>query len=116
MTQSDDERKRIIILSRSEQQEMPKFHVVKTFQTTNIISPDDENVKLTETMKKECEGKTIFYNAEHEVINGTDYSEESIQSKNDEEVRLLNRGVRQDKQRQITIPCSKMRVNSSSLT
>ena len=112
MTQGDNERK--TILSRNEQQEMPKLHVVKTFQTTNIIFPDDENVKLTETMKKECEGKTIFYNAEHEVINGTDYTEDSIQSKNDEDVRLLNRKFPQD--RQLTIPCIKQRVGAHYLT
>ena len=38
--------------------------------TAKIISPDDENVKLTETMKKECEGKTIFYNSQHYVEEG----------------------------------------------
>ena len=35
-----------------------------------VISPDDENVKLTESMKKECEGKTIFYNSQHVVEVG----------------------------------------------
>ena len=85
MIQGNNERKKI--LSRTDQQEMQNFHIVKTFQTTKIISPDDENVKLTETMKKKCEGKTIFYSEEHEVINGTDYKENSIQSKTDEEVK-----------------------------
>ena len=109
MTQGNGERKKI--LQRNEQKEMQKLHIVKTFQTTKIISPDDENVKLTETMKKECEGKTIFYNADHEVINGTDYIEDSIQSKGDEKVRLLNRRFPQD--RQIVVPCYKMRVGST---
>ena len=107
MTQGNGERKRI--LQRNEQQEMPKFHIVKTFQTTRIISADDETVKLTETMKKECEGKTIFYNTDQEVINGTDYIEESIQSKSEEEVRRLDGRFPQDRQ-QITIPCRKQRV------
>ena len=38
-------------------------YVTSPIATTKIISPDDENVKLTETMKKSCKGKTIFYNS-----------------------------------------------------
>ena len=41
--------------------------------TTEIISPDDDRVKLTETMKKECEGKTIYYNREHVLQSGEDF-------------------------------------------
>ena len=108
MTQGVGEGKKI--LQRNKQQEMQKLHIVKTFHTTKIIFPDDENVKLTETMKKECEGKSIFYNAEYEVIQDTDYIEDSIQSKNEEKVRLLNRRFPQD--RKITVPCYKMRVGS----
>ena len=37
---------------------------------TKVISPDDENVKLTETMKKTCKGKTIFFNSQHYVEVG----------------------------------------------
>ena len=41
--------------------------------STEIISPDDDRVKLTETMKKECEGKTIYYNREHVLQSGEDF-------------------------------------------
>lgn len=42
-------------------------YVTNPITTTKIISPDDENVKLTETMKKACEGKTIYHNSNHYV-------------------------------------------------
>ena len=42
-------------------------YVTSPIATTKIISPDDENVKLTETMKKACEGKTIYHNSNHYV-------------------------------------------------
>ena len=37
-------------------------YVVSQMTSSEPISPDDDRVKLSETMKKECEGKTIFYN------------------------------------------------------
>merc|ERR1719480_382523 len=109
MTRGNGEKKRI--LQRNEQQEMPKFHIVKTLQTTRIISADDETYKLSETMKKECEGKTIFYNTDQEVINGADYIEDSIQIKNITQGRLLNGKLPQD--RQTLIPCRNTRFKYS---
>ena len=38
-----------------------------------VISPDDDTVKLTETMKKECEGRTIFYHKEHLLESGEEF-------------------------------------------
>ena len=48
-------------------------YVKNLVTTTEIISPDDDRVKLTETMKKECEGKTIYYNKEHVLQSGEDF-------------------------------------------
>lgn len=45
-------------------------YVTNSMFTARIISPDDENVKLTETMKSACEGKTIYYNSEHVIESG----------------------------------------------
>jgi len=45
-------------------------YITNSITSTRIISPDDENVKLTETMKKSCEGKTIYYNSQHAVESG----------------------------------------------
>ena len=45
-------------------------YVTNSMLTTRIISPDDENVKLTETMKSACEGRTIYYNSDHVIESG----------------------------------------------
>jgi len=48
-------------------------YVKNMIHSTEIISPNDERVKLTETMKKECEGKTIYYNKQHVLESGEDF-------------------------------------------
>ena len=45
-------------------------YVTNLITTTEQISPDDDRVKLTETMKKACEGKAIFFNSQHAVESG----------------------------------------------
>ena len=47
-------------------------YVRNSITSTKIISPDDQNVKLTETMKKACQGKTIYYNSQHVVESSGD--------------------------------------------
>ena len=48
-------------------------YVKNLITSTEIITPDDDRVKLTETMKKECEGKTIYYNKEQILESGDDF-------------------------------------------
>lgn len=55
------------INNRAEEGRITHKYITNSVISTKIISPDDENVKLTETMKKACEGKTIFYNSQHVV-------------------------------------------------
>jgi len=55
-----------------------KYHIVKNLLTTRIIAPDDKNVQLTDTMKKECEGKVIYYNDEQDLVEGEYSSSNSV--------------------------------------
>ena len=48
-------------------------YIQNLITSTEIISPEDDRVKLTETMKKECEGKIIYYNSEHTLDSGEDF-------------------------------------------
>jgi len=55
------------INNRVNKDRMTHKYVTSSITSTKIISPEDENVKLTETMKTACKGKTIFYNSQHVV-------------------------------------------------
>jgi len=46
--------------------------------TSTQLSPSDETLQMTETMKAACEGKTIFYNHEHLVVDEADYTNDTI--------------------------------------
>ena len=50
-----------------------KSYIGNLVTEKTIIKPDDDTVKLTETMKKECEGRTIFYHKEHLLESGEDF-------------------------------------------
>ena len=59
-----------IINSRETESKTVHKYITNSITSSRIISPDDQNVKLTETMKKACEGKTIYYNSQHVVESG----------------------------------------------
>ena len=42
-----------------------KTYIRNVATSAEVISPDDSRVKLTETMKKACEGRPIFYHSQH---------------------------------------------------
>ena len=48
-------------------------YISSQITAAEVISPDDDRIKLSETMKKECEGKTIYYNRQHDVVSGEDF-------------------------------------------
>ena len=58
-------------------------YVQNIVTAAKIISPDDDTVKLTETMKKACEGKAIYYNDIHFVESEEEFrlGVRSVQSK-----------------------------------
>ena len=60
------------INNRAEKDSIIHKYVTSSLTSTKIISPDDENIKLTETMKEACRGKTIFYNSQHIVESSED--------------------------------------------
>ena len=57
------------------QEEMQNFYVVKRLEHAQIIAPNDARVQLTDSMKKECEGKLIYYNDDHYVVPGEEFSQ-----------------------------------------
>lgn len=61
-----------------------EHHYVTSHMTaTEIISPDDDRIQLTETMKKECKDKIIYYNREIDLVSGEDFKEEGVSSVKD---------------------------------
>ena len=62
---------------------MRKISLARQIQLVRMISPDDQEIKLTETMKKECENKTIFYSSEVQIVE--DFKADEIQSLDSEE-------------------------------
>ena len=67
-----------------------KISLARQVQLVRIISPDDPDIKLTETMKKECENKTIYYNSEVQIVE--DFKADEIQTLDSEEqTRHLHR-------------------------
>ena len=74
--------------SRSEPQK-ENFFVMRHFTSTKIIDPNNNDIGLTETMKKQCEGKTIFYNSAHVLVDGENFSNDSIASVSDQDTKLF---------------------------
>ena len=60
-----------------------KISLARQIHLVRKISPDDQEIKLTETMKKECENKTIFYSSEVQIVE--DFKADEIQSLDSEE-------------------------------
>ena len=60
-----------------------KISLARQIHLVRKLSPDDQEIKLTETMKKECENKTIFYSSEVQIVE--DFKADEIQSLDSEE-------------------------------
>ena len=65
------------------------FFVLRHPTSTRVIDPDNDDIGLTETMKKQCEGKTIFYNSEHVIVDGDNFVNDSIASVSDQDTKLF---------------------------
>ena len=93
-----------------------KISLGRQIQLARILSPDDQDIKLTETMKKECENKTIFYNSEVQIVE--DFKADEIQSLDSEEqTRHFNRLFSRfdaAKERTSRSPCYDVKVSEFS--
>ena len=94
-----------------------KISLARQIQLVRIISPDDQEIKLTETMKKECENKTIYYNSEVQIVE--DFKADEIQTLDSEEQtrrfhRLFSRFDAVN-ERTSRSPCLDIKVSEFSL-
>lgn len=53
-------------------------HILHPVHTAVVISPNDKSVALTETMKKECEGKTIYFHEEFSILPKANFNKNYI--------------------------------------
>merc|ERR1712110_1233684 len=53
--------------------------VLKHLTSRTQVNPDDEDLRLTETMKDACRGKVVFYNNEHQVVEDADFKNDTIE-------------------------------------
>ena len=53
-------------------------HILHPVHNTVVISPDDERIALTETMKKECEGKNIYFHEEYSILPKANFNKNYI--------------------------------------
>ena len=59
-------------------EEKRKISLARQIHLVKIISPDDQEIKLTETMKKECENKTIYFTSKVHIVE--DFKADEIRS------------------------------------
>ena len=103
---------------RKTRQSISKKSVVLRHLTTRTqVNPNDEDLRLTETMKDACEGKVIFYNNEHQVVEDADFKNDTIEElRTDVAERYFKSLVRKRREepsdsRQF-IGCRNIRVNN----
>ena len=84
--------------------------------TSTQLSPSDETLQMTETMKAACEGKTIFYNHEHLIVDEADYTNDTIKdlgARDAQRFKSLEKN-RQKREASRQFGCQNVQVNASS--